>query len=446
MSQDEPPIRPPVRRSAMPKRPSGQPAPETPEELPPTRVAPIDPSWADYDAEPEPPRRAAGGRPLAAGASSAPAGGPAPSYSPRGGRREPSYEPRERSYEPRERGYDRREPAYDQRERSYDRRDLDDERPYPPSRRRSRKRTRRRVIITLLLILLAIPLIVLLWANSKLQKVDALSAAPATPGTTYLIAGSDERGSGGVDDSVDGARADVIMLLNVPASGTTSLVSIPRDTYAEIPGHGANKINAAYALGGPTLLVEAVEELSGLTVDHYVEVGFGSLTELVNAVGGVELCLDYDVDDAKSKLEWAEGCHLADGATALAFSRMRYSDPTGDIGRASRQRQVLSTLIRKVATPTTLINPVNAIRMVSAGTAALRVDRSMNIIDLAKMAWALKTAAGPNGATGTPTIATIGYDPGGGVGSTVLLDEKAAAKDFRRIAKGTWKGTDTSEE
>jgi LCP family protein required for cell wall assembly len=301
-------------------------------------------------------------------------------------------------------------------------------------------------VVIALIFLVAFPLGLVVWANSKLHHVDALSTGAPTAGTTYLIAGSDQRGSGGVDDAVDGARADVIMVLNVPPSGTTSLVSIPRDTYAPIPGHGDNKINAAYALGGPPLLVEAVEALTGLTIDHYVEVGFGSLTRLVDAVGGVDLCLDYDVEDPKSKLQWAEGCHLADGATSLAFSRMRYADPTGDIGRAGRQRQVLGALIGKVARPSSLVNPLAAVRLVDAGTAALTVDSSMNIVTLGRMAWALRAAAGPNGATGTPTIATIGYDPGGGVGSTVLLDADAAAKDFRRIEKGTWKGNDATEE
>jgi LCP family protein required for cell wall assembly len=291
-------------------------------------------------------------------------------------------------------------------------------------------------------ILLGIPVGILIWANSKLQHIEALSGGVPTPGTTYLIAGSDQRGSGGVDDSVEGARADVIMLLNVPPSGITSLLSIPRDTYAAIPGHGDAKINAAYAIGGAPLLVDAVEELTGLTVDHYVEVGFGSLTELVDAVGGVDLCLDYSAKDRKSKLDWKEGCHLADGATALAFSRMRYADPTGDIGRADRQRQVIGELIDKAATPSSLINPANIVKMVNAGTAALAVDSRMNIVDLGRMAFALRTATGQNGATGTPTIASVGYDPGGGVGSTVLLDAEAAAKDFRQIEKGTWKGTD----
>jgi LCP family protein required for cell wall assembly len=284
---------------------------------------------------------------------------------------------------------------------------------------------------------LAWPVGLLIWANGKLHHVDALSGAAATPGTTYLIAGSDKRGT----DESKGARADTIMLLNVPPSGRTALVSIPRDTYAAIPGHGMNKINAAFAYGGAPLLVESVEELTGLTVDHYVEVGFGSVTELVDAVGGVKLCLDQTVKDKEAKLDWKKGCHVSDGATALAFSRMRKYDALGDIGRTARQRQVVSAVMKKTMSPANFLLPNRQISLVEAGTDALAVDEKANIIDLGKLAWAFKNATGPGGATGTPTIADMGYYPGGGVGSTVLLDKDKAAADFTAIAAGTWTGS-----
>ena len=190
------------------------------------------------------------------------------------------------------------------------------------------------VAVLVLLAILAWPIGLLIWANGKIQHVEALSGAENTPGTTYLIAGSDARGSGGINDSTSGARTDTIMLLHKPSSGPVALISIPRDTYAEIPDVGGDKINAAYAYGGAPLLVQTVEALSGLTVDHYVEVGFGGVEGVVDAVGGVRLCLDYDVHDVKSKLDWTAGCHTVNGEKAIAFSRMRYSDPTGDIGRA----------------------------------------------------------------------------------------------------------------
>src|SRR5699024_8003411 len=156
-----------------------------------------------------------------------------------------------------------------------------------------------------------------------------------------------------VQDGVEGSRSDSILVLHVPESGTSSLVSLPRDTLVEIPGVGENKINAAYPLGGAELLVETVEGLLGLTVDHYVEIGRSGPANGVATVGGIELCLDYDVQDEYSGLGWTAGCHVSDGDTALAFARMRYSDPTGDIGRGERQRQVIGGIAEAVASPGT---------------------------------------------------------------------------------------------
>jgi LCP family protein required for cell wall assembly len=290
-------------------------------------------------------------------------------------------------------------------------------------------------LVVVLLLLVAWPVGLLVWANGKIQHVDALSTATATPGTTYLLAGSDARGSGGVEDATSGARTDTILLLHQPTSGPASLISIPRDTYAEIPGHGANKINAAYPLGGPPLLVQAVEELSGMKVDHYVEIGFGGVEDVVDAVGGVRLCLDYDVDDSRSGLVWRSGCHEADGATALAFSRMRYSDPKGDIGRAERQRQVISAITTKVQDPSLLVQPGKQVSLLGAGLGALVVDEDSNIVDLGRLALAFRAANGPGGVTGTPPIEDLGYRPGG-VGATVLLDPDTVDQFWADVRDG----------
>lgn len=281
--------------------------------------------------------------------------------------------------------------------------------------------------LLVLVLLLAWPIGLIIWADGQIQHTDALSDAEGTSGTTYLLAGSDARGSGGVEDNTSGARTDTIMVLHKPRNGPTALISLPRDTYVEIPGEGMNKVNAAYAWGGAPLLVRTVENLTGLTVDHYAEVGFGSLEDIVDAVGGVELCLDYDVDDPKSELEWEAGCHESDGATALAFSRMRYSDPKGDIGRAERQQQVIAGIADTAVQPSVLLNPIDQVQLVGAGTNALVVDQKTGLIDLGRLALAFKGATGPEGVTGTPPIADPGYNPGGGVGSTVLLSEDADA-------------------
>lgn len=294
------------------------------------------------------------------------------------------------------------------------------------------------IAVVVIIAVLAWPIGLLIWANGKIQHVDALSGAENTPGTTYLLAGSDARGSGGINDSTSGARTDTIMLLHKPRSGPVALISIPRDTYAEMPdGSGSNKINAAYSYGGAPMLVKAVETLSGLTVDHYVEVGFGGVEGVVDAVGGVRLCLDYDVHDVKSKLKWEKGCHVADGKTALAFSRMRYSDPTGDIGRAQRQQQVIAQIGKKVGDPATLLNPVSQVALADAGLAALVTDTDSGIIDVAMLGLAFRSANGKDGVTGTPPIATISYTTPTGA-SAVLLDENQTPEFWAKIRDGEY--------
>jgi anionic cell wall polymer biosynthesis LytR-Cps2A-Psr (LCP) family protein len=163
------------------------------------------------------------------------------------------------------------------------------------------------------------------------------------------------------------------------------------------------------------------------------------VTELVDAVGGVNLCLDQDVDDRDSKLQWQAGCHDADGALALAFSRMRKSDPLGDIGRAQRQRQVVGRIMGKALEPSLLWRPDRQLSLAKAGTEALTVDQDANIFNLGRLLLDFKAATGPQGVQGVPTIASMDYQPGG-VGSAVLLDPEAAAEDFRQIADGTWAG------
>lgn len=274
------------------------------------------------------------------------------------------------------------------------------------------------------------------WASSRIQHVDALSGAADTPGRTYLIVGSDSR-DGWDQDGTEGARTDTIMLLHVPESGPTALVSIPRDSYVDIPGHDPNKINASFAYGGAPLLVETVEELSGLTVDLYLEVGFTGVADMVDAVGGVELCYDHDVKDKLSRLDWEAGCHEADGAIALAFSRMRYSDPLGDIGRTQRQRQVVSAVASEALSPGTLLNPFRVVSLTSAGLDAFAVSEGSGVIDLARAALDIRSGLGGEAVTGTPPIRDMGYSVNG-VGSTVLLDPETSPAFWEGVADGTF--------
>ena len=310
--------------------------------------------------------------------------------------------------------------------------------PRPVAKPKRRRRTGLIVTLVLILALVAWPVGLGLWANGKINHIEALSGAPNTPGTTYLIAGSDSRENGPIKENVKGERADTIMLLHVPESGPSALISLPRDIYVPIPGNNSNKINAAFSFGGAPLLVKTVEGLTGMTVDHYVEIGFGGVTGLVDAVGGVELCLDYDVNDKPSKLNWKAGCHQADGDTALAFARMRKQDPLGDIGRAMRQRQVVSAVAAKLKDPKLLLNPKSQVALIKAGTGSLRVSEDTSALDLGRLALAFRSASSKSGITGTPPIVSLNYRPGG-VGSAVQLDDAGTVQFFKDIAAGNLK-------
>ena len=302
-----------------------------------------------------------------------------------------------------------------------------------------RRRKRRRPILKTLCLLLVLILAwggFLMWdANTNMGRVSALSGAADTPGTTYLLAGSDSRADGAVQDGFnESERADSIMLVNVAPNGQKVALSIPRDTYAEIPGVGWDKINASYAYGGPELLVETVEKLTGLTVDHFVQIGMGAVPDMVDAVGGVELCYDNDADDQYSGLKWTAGCHTVDGTTALQFSRMRYQDPEGDIGRTKRQRQVISKVISSAASPSTLVNPAKTLRVERAGSRSFTVDEGSSVLTVASLVWALRGASS-NQMMGVPPIESLNFTTNAGA-SAVLLRDTTADDFFAKLRAG----------
>ena len=121
-----------------------------------------------------------------------------------------------------------------------------------------------------------------------------------------------------------GQRTDTIMLLHT-GSGPNLLMSIPRDSIVDVPGHGTTKINAAYAFGGPELLVQTIEDETGIRVDHYVEIGFGGFVDMVDAVGGIEICPKRAMNDPQANLNIKKGCQEVDGKTALGYARSRHT-------------------------------------------------------------------------------------------------------------------------
>ena len=134
-------------------------------------------------------------------------------------------------------------------------------------------------------------------------------------------------------------------------------------------------INSAFAIGGAPKLVASVEELTGIHIDHYVELGFGSVINTVeNGYGGVEICPKQDMDDPLARLDIKKGCQDVDGLTALAYSRSRHVTALSDLDRVARQREVISALGDEALTPWTFLNPVRYWRINDAASGAIRID------------------------------------------------------------------------
>ena len=167
------------------------------------------------------------------------------------------------------------------------------------------------------------------------------------------------------------------------------MMSIPRDTLTEVPGEGTQMINSAFASGGAPKLVATVEALTGIHIDHYVELGFGSVINTVDAFGGVEICPKQDMKDPLARLDIKKGCQDVDGLTALAYSRSRHVTALSDLDRVARQREVISALGDEALTPWTFLNPVRYWKINDAASGAIRVDDGMNPIDLGRFALAM---------------------------------------------------------
>lgn len=270
-------------------------------------------------------------------------------------------------------------------------------------------------ILTLLLVawlifLIAVPF----WAWGKIEKVDASPGGerPADqPGTTYLLVGSDSREGLTKEQrkqlrtgDAEGRRTDTIMMMHV-GSGPTTLVSIPRDSIVPIPGHGRTKINAAYAYGGPKLLVQTLENTTGVRIDDYIEIGFGGFVNMVDAVGGVEICPKKRIKDKDAGLNLKKGCQEVDGAAALGYARSRHTYATQDLQRVQSQREVLGAIAGEVKTPSTFLNPFRYAGVVNAATGSLRIGDNVGPLSLGRFAWNLSGAMGGSGHNCTVPIA-----------------------------------------
>lgn len=275
-----------------------------------------------------------------------------------------------------------------------------------PTRRRSGWRPRLRPLRWLFLLLLAwviflVAVPVYAWTSVSTVNAEPSGERPAEqPGTTYLVVGSDAR------KGLDGRRTDTIMLLHT-GSGPNLLLSIPRDSLVPIPGRGTTKINAAFAYGGPRLLVRTVEGATGIRVDDYVEIGFKGFVDLVDAVGGVRICPEAAMKDPLARLDIPKGCQEADGRTALGYARSRQTQQLGDIGRAEHQREVVTAIGREVFSWQTILNPVRYWNVVTGGARSVRVSDGSGPVAVGKFALGMTRLSGQSGMTCGVPIADL---------------------------------------
>ncbi|MEQ0557854.1 LCP family protein [Amycolatopsis sp. NEAU-NG30] len=281
---------------------------------------------------------------------------------------------------------------------------------YPPSRPPRRRRwSIGKVLGALVLVFVVFLAGIWVYLEFSIKRVDALADYSGRPvaasGTNWLIVGSDSRegltaedeerlATGDVAAAGGGQRTDTIMIAHIPDNDTKpTLLSLPRDSQVAIPGHGKNKINAAFSLGGPKLLAQTVEGATGLHIDHYAEIGFGGFAKIVDAIGGVEMCIDKDMDDTMTGISIKAGCpQQLDGREALGFVRMRHSaaTPRSDLDRVANQRKFIGALVSQIASPGTLLNPFDFFPLLSAAPDALTMDSGDHVHNLAGLAIAMR--------------------------------------------------------
>ena len=307
-------------------------------------------------------------------------------------------------------------------------------------------------VLTLVVVLIATGVGTYFWADGKLTRTVDLTALPDQPpvgkGTNYLIVGSDSREGMSEQEkqdlhtgSADGKRTDSMMILHVGDNGDT-LLSLPRDSYVTIPAFtGASgrhypatthKLNTSYSWGGGALLAQTVEHDTGIHIDHYAEIGFTGFVNLVDALGGVDMCLPQPIVDKDSGADFKAGCQTFNGKQSLEFVRERHAMATQDLGRMQDQQKFLSALAHQAATPSTVLNPFKLYPVLGAGLETLEVDKNMSLFDLAKMFFAMKDVSGGDGRSMTVPISNPNL-PTSSDGDAVGWDQTRAKELFNQL-------------
>lgn len=330
--------------------------------------------------------------------------------------------------------------------------------PDEPARRRGRWRSMRRwkkvlIVLVAVLLVLAGGTAGAGWAllhryESKVTHEDLLGDAAPPPvqqqqhfqagPLNLLLLGSDSREGEVGKGTVAGARSDTIMLVHVAATrDKAAIISIPRDSYVNIPAGGdwkggMNKLNAAFAFGGAPLAAKAITQLTGVTLDGAMIANFAGIRNMVDAVGGVNVCVPYDVKSYFSKTVWKAGCHDMAGAEAEEFMRNRMFVPGGDFGRMKDQQLVVQGIIQKVSAQGLLSNPLVLDRLLVTAAQSLTIDKSLNLQQLVSSVKNISPSA--------VTFATAPFlrdDMKTPAGSSVELDPQKCAAMFAAVRDDT---------
>lgn len=304
-------------------------------------------------------------------------------------------------------------------------------------------------------------LVLLRSADSRITRVPVpeLDAEPEEPRepVNVLILGSDTREGlseeeqlvKGSPEDVDGERSDTIILAHFdPEREQVVLVHFPRDLLVEIPGHGEDKINAAFRLGGPRLAVRTVRRFTGLPVHHYVEVDFVGFRRIVDALGGVEVCVDRPMFDRLAELSLPEaGCYDFDGDTALAFARARNveGDLIPDFARIARQQQLIRSVVNTIFSVGSVWRLPG---LVTAAASNVTTDEDVSVTDLIDLGRELRGLAEVD-ASGAPAVdlrvvPAVPRDVGGV--SYVVAVQPDTRRLFRALREGLDLGDTGTEQ
>ncbi|MFE6778356.1 LCP family protein [Streptomyces sp. NPDC057702] len=291
--------------------------------------------------------------------------------------------------------------------------------------------------------------------ENGIQRVDPFGALDQRPspgdGTNFLIAGTDRREALSAQERAAyrlGGEpcncTDTLMLVHLSdRRDRASVISLPRDSYAEIPAYRdpatgtlrrthPQKINAAYAEGGPSLTVRTVEHMTGVHVDHYLEVDFASFMRTVDVLGGVEVCTVRPLRDRYTGLDLAAGRHTLSGGQALQYVRSRHVDGAADLGRMQRQQRFLAALVDKATTSGVLLNPVRFTKVASSLLGSVRADRQLSTATLVELGKAMRGFSPASSEFASVPVGDVSY-PVPGVGSTVRWNEARADKLFEAV-------------